>query len=182
MTVPAKPILTKFLSQYENYRNVEGIDFHDGYLHFVSKRLGSLFRLDLDKKTYTKSSTVWGALADGGEFRNSPDQIVRNGGGDYLYLTEDGGDTVGVYSIHKPTGKKHTIFEAYSNKYDGDETTGLAFSVDGTKLYAAFQDCGCEDSRSGLDISCGCLMEFSRDDGRSFDGSTLALKYHSLET
>jgi len=165
-------------SQSENFRHVEGIDFHDGFLYFVSKRELKLFKLDLDNGTYTSSSTEFGVLVGGGEFRHSPDQIVRNDG-DYLYLTEDGGKTVGIYALHKPTGKRYTIFEAYDSKYDHDETTGLAFSTDGTKMYAAFQDCGCEASDGGADYDCGCLLEFSRDDGRSFDGSALGLKFHS---
>ena len=106
--------------------------------------------------------------------------MITNGGGDYLYLTEDGGKTVGVYAIHKPSGQRFAIFEAYDKKYYNDETTGLAFSLDGKKLYASFQDCGCKDSDSGVDYDCGCLLEFSRRDGRSFDGSTLSLKFHQL--
>ena len=93
---------------------------------------------------------------------------------------KDGGKTVGVYAIHKPSGQKYAIFEAYEEKYLHDETTGLAFSPDGSKMYAAFQDCGCKESEVGLDYTCGCLLEFSRDDGLSFDGSTLGLKFHSV--
>ena len=163
-------------SQCENFSNAEGIDFHDGYLYFVSKVEHLLYVLDLDNGTYTKSSTKWGVMTNGGTFKNGPDQLVRNHGGEYLYLTEDGGDTAGVYAVHKSTGERYAIFEADSESYNDDETTGLAFSPDGTKMYAAFQDCGCDCS--GYDLDCGCLMEFSRDDGRSFDGSTLELKYH----
>ena len=45
-------------------------------------------------------------------------------------------------------------------------------------MYASFQDCGCETTG---DIDCGCLFEFQRDDGRSFDGDTLSLKFHTNE-
>ena len=62
--------------------------------------------------------------------------------------------------------------------YFGDETTGLAFSPDGTIMFAAFQDCGCKDSG---EKDCGCLFAFWRDDGRSFDGKTMALKAHMSE-
>lgn len=166
-------------SQFQNYRNVEGIDFHNGYLYFVSKKLYTMYVLDLDNGTYTTSSTKFGG-GNAGEFWHSPDQIIRNnGGGDkYIYMTEDGGNTVGVYAICRQTGEKYAIFEAYNGKYKNDETTGLAFSPDGRKMYAAFQDCGCNNSESGLDPSCGCLLEFSRKDGLSFDGSTLDIKFH----
>ena len=73
------------------------------------------------------------------------------------------------------SGGRYAIFEAYDDKYIGDETTGLAFSPDGTHMYACFQDCGCERP---TDLDCGCLLEFWRDDGRPFDGSTLALEFH----
>jgi len=153
-------------SQAASFSYCEGIDFHNGYLYFVSKTLYKLFVLNLDNGTYTSSSTQYGSLGTGGGvFNDQPDQIVRNGG-DYLYLTEDGGSTPGVYSIHKPTGAKYAIFQGYSTSLVNDETTGLAFSPDGTKMYAAFQDCG-------------CLLEFSRDDGMSFDGEKLDLKFHA---
>lgn len=168
-------------SQARYFRNVEGIDYHNGYLAFVSKKLLVLYVLDLEGGTYRTTSTKNGvALSGEGSFRQSPDQLARNGdGGEYLYLTEDGGNTVGVYAIHQPTGRRYAMFEAYADMYHDDETTGLAFSTDGTKMYAAFQDCGCEESDGGLDYNCGCLLEFSREDGRSFDGSTLSLKFHS---
>ena len=166
-------------SQQEHFRNVEGIDYNDGFLYFVSKKMLMLYVLDLDNGTYRSSSTKDGVLVGAGEFRHSPDQIVRNNEGEYLYLTEDGGKTVGVYAIHTQTGQRYAIFESHYDKYVHDETTGLAFSLDGSKMYAAFQDCGCEDSEGGVDFNCGCLMEFSRSDGRSFDGSTTGLKFHS---
>ncbi|KAL9185923.1 hypothetical protein ACHAXT_003700 [Thalassiosira profunda] len=166
-------------SQQRHFPNVEGIDCQDGVLVFVSKKTALLYTLDLDNGNYTTSTTkggihIWG----GGTFLGSPDQIARNNGGDFLYLTEDGGRKVGVYAIHKPTGQRYSIFEAYADVYIGDEATGLAFSRDGRQMYAAFQDCGCTNSESGLDFNCGCLLEFSRTDGRSFDGSTMSLKFH----
>lgn len=166
-------------SQATYYPNVEGIDFRDGKLYFVSKKTSKLYVLNLEAGKYTATSTKESALLGQGEFRNQPDQIVRNNDGDYLYLTEDGGSSPGVYSRHIPTGERYAIFEAYDTKYVNDETTGLAFSPDGSKMYACFQDCGCDDSDGGADYTCGCLLEFSRQDGRSFDGSTLSLKYHS---
>jgi hypothetical protein len=163
-------------SQFQYYRNIEGIQYHDRRLYFVSKKLSMLFILDLDDGTYTSSSTKYGILPGGGSFADTPDAILT--GGDYLYFTEDGGKTVGVYAVHRSTGERYAIFEAYDDVYKYDETTGLAFSPDGRKMYAAFQDCGCANSEGGLDYTCGCLLEFSRDDGYSFDGSAPSLKFH----
>ena len=76
-------------------------------------------------------------------------------------------------------GRSYAIFEAYDMKYFNDETTGLAFSPDGTVMYACFQDCGCEVTG---EYDCGCLFAFRRDDGYSFDGATMGLKFHSQVT
>jgi hypothetical protein len=188
-------------SQQKWFSNVEGVDYFDGKcveitscctciqivltycylslagkLYFVSKKTHLLYTLDLKSLTYNTTSTELNLFGDG-TFSNSPDQIIRGKGGNVLYFTEDGGKTVGVYAIDQ-NNKRYTMFEAYSSKYIGDETTGLAFSPDGTKMYACFQDCGCENSED-VDFTCGCLLEFSRRDGESFDGSTFSLKFHA---
>ena len=153
-------------SQKAWFPYTEGIDFHNGYLYFVSKTLYKMFTLNLDTMTYTTMSTQFGSLGTGGgAFNNQPDQIIRNGG-DYLYLTEDGGVSPGIYALYKPNGTKYAIVQGYSSSLQYDETSGLAFSSDGKKMYTAFQDCG-------------CLLEFSRDDGLSFDGDTLDVKFHT---
>ncbi len=77
----------------------------------------------------------------------------------------------GIHAIDV-AGNRYAIFEAYDGVYKGDETTGLAFTPDGRKMYASFQDCGCEESDN---LDCGCLLKFSRVDGKSFDGNTLSL-------
>lgn len=164
------------MSQENHYPNVEGIDYKDGKLYFVSKKTRLLYVLDLDNETYVSSSVNDYSLYKG-EFAHQPDQLVRNNDGKFLYLTEDGGKTPGVYAIDTQ-GQSYTIFEAYEDTYFNDETTGLAFSPDGTVMYACFQDCGCEVSG---EKDCGCLMAFWRDDGRSFDGATMSLKFHSME-
>ena len=160
-------------SQEEYFPNLEGIAFDKGQLYFVSKVLKMLFVLDLDKGTYVSSATDDYSLHSG-QFKHGPDQLVKNGNGNFLYFTEDGGKTPGVYAIDS-SGQSYSIFEAYDNKYFRDETTGLAFSPDGTIMFAAFQDCGCDVSGNK---DCGCMLQFRRDDGRSFDGKTLALKAH----
>jgi secreted PhoX family phosphatase len=133
-------------------------------LYFVSKKTYKLYTLDLDRGTYTTMYTN-NTLVGDGEFSNSPDQIVRNNGGDFLYFTEDGGSTPGVYVLDL-SGNMYAIFEAYNAVYKGDETTGLAFSPNGNTMYASFQDCGCELIYAD---DCGCLVKFVRDDGLSFD-------------
>ena len=166
-------------SQSRYHRNVEGIHYHDTHLYFISKIQKTLFILNLDSMTYTTSVLKSDYTTNGGgTFHNEPDQLLSHGS--YIYFTEDGGSTVGVYAIHIATGKRYTIFEAYDGQHRNDEVTGLAFSPDGTKMYAAYQDCGCRNSESGTDYNCGCLMEFSRLDGQSFDGSTPSLKFHSV--
>lgn len=167
-------------SQNQYFPNLEGIHFDNGLLYFVSKKLNLLYILDLAEGTYTTSTTKFGIMLGGGEFNHSPDQIVSGHVGDYLYFTEDGGGSPGVYAMHKSTGKRFSMFEGYSDMYKNDETTGLAFSPDGTKMYAAFQDCGCHEEAllTGEEFTCGCLMEFSRQDGLSFEGDTMGLKFH----
>ena len=146
-----------------------------GLLYFVSKKTYTLYTLNLTDFTYNTTSTRENLFGDG-SFNSQPDQIIRGKGGELVYLTEDGGRSAGVYAIDSEN-KRYAIFEAYSDLYKGDETTGLASSPDGRKMYACFQDCGC-DSSSDVDFTCGCLLEFSREDGKPFHGSTLSLKFH----
>lgn len=117
-------------SQRKNYPNVEGINYQDGMLYFVSKKKFTLFILDLDKNTYVSSSTDDFVLYSGA-FKHEPDQLVRNG--NFLYFTEDGGKTPGVYAIDAD-GNSFSIFEAYGEKYFNDEVTGLSFSPDGKRF------------------------------------------------
>ncbi len=117
-------------SQRNHYPNVEGINYHDGMLYFVSKKTLKLYVLDLDKNTYVSSSTDDYVLYSG-VFKNGPDQLVRQG--KFLYFTEDGGKTPGVYAIDADSNT-YSIFEAYDAKYFQDETTGLSFSPDGEFL------------------------------------------------
>ena len=167
-------------SQSTYYPYLEGIDFYNCHLYFVSKTRNKLFTLDLDNGKYTSSATNnWGnPMAGGGAFNSQPDQIVRSG--DYLYFTEDGGSTAGVYAANTSTGAKYAVFEAISNLYSSDETTGLAFSPDGKRMYAAFQDCAYQGLCTTTS-NCGCLLEFTRVDGKSFDVSKLDIKYHASE-
>ena len=72
-------------SAKKHFPNCEGIDRKDNYLYFVCKARKEMFTLNLDDRTYVKTSTESGAL-DG-----QPDQIVRltDEGHPLLYFTED---------------------------------------------------------------------------------------------
>jgi sugar lactone lactonase YvrE len=149
------------------FPNSEGIDHRDGMLYFVSKKTNLLITLNLDTLTYVKESTA-GGLFGNGSFKNQPDGVISVSDR-YLYFTEDGGGTPGVYFRDMSNGKYYTVFQAIDNyqgdKYDGDETTGLAFSPDMKIMYACMQEIG-------------YLFEIQRNDGQPFGGTHLNLKYH----
>ena len=135
------------------YRNAEGIVYHEGLLHFTAKETQTLFILDLENMTYEKEQT--GSQFEGkGGFNAQPDQIVLGNYKEWIYFTEDGGDTPGVY-VRSRDGAYRTLFEGISGAYVDDETVGIALSPDRRKLYAGIQDAG-------------LLMEFTRDDGLPF--------------
>jgi len=138
------------------FQNTEGIDVHNRILSFTSKEFKLLFTLDLEEGTWESSSTLSGA------FDLQPDQIGRIiGDADILYFCEDGGDNCDIHG-RDSTGKYFTIVEG--KEYD-TETTGLAFSPDGTFMYAAFQS----DSN---------IYSFWRTDGLPFNGTVAETKYH----
>jgi uncharacterized protein len=146
------------------YPSTEGVDVDNGILYLISKEFKLLYLLDLDKGIYTASSTKQGA------FDGQPDQIQRllsssqHGRSDdsLLFFTEDGGRLAGVHARLRD-GTFCTIVESavYS-----DETTGLAFSPDGKRMYLAYQD-------NGL------LFEVTRRDGLAFGATALNVKYHA---
>jgi len=144
-----------------NYPNCEGIDVHENELFMVSKRLKTLFILNLDDDTYASQSTRRGV------FDGEPDQLKRILGDDdeLLYFTEDGGRRAGVHGRNSK-GQFFTILE--SRDYAEDETTGLAFSPDGRFLYVAYQ-------------WTGLLFEIKRRDGLPFQERSLNIKYHATE-
>jgi len=146
-------------SATDNYRNCEGIDFRDGYLYFVSKRLDNLYILDIDKGTY-KIDKI-----GSGKFDGAPDQIKRltssSDKNDLLYFTEEGGNNAGIHA-RDHQNKYYTIVEG--KKY-GKETTGLAFSPDGKTLLFAHQ-------------KEGVVFAINRLDGEPFHGTSIDVKRH----
>lgn len=134
------------------FRNLEGCVFHDGILYLAAKRESELFRLDLDQGTYTSQSTTSANIVGGGKFTDRPDQITERNG--LLYMTEDGGKTPGVY-VYDGT-RFRTLIEAIDDRFNGDETTGVAFSPDGKSLFLCFQENG-------------WLFQIQRIDGLPFD-------------
>lgn len=138
------------------YPNAEGISYHDGILYFVSKEVKALFILDLNNLTYKRETTGGTNLSGRGSFNAQPDQIVFGANKRYLYFTEDGGSSPGVF-VRDQDGTYYTIFQGIpGGRYDGDETVGVALTPDRMRLYAGIQDAG-------------VLFEFSRDDGRPFE-------------
>lgn len=117
------------------YKNAEGIIYHEGLLYFAAKKTQTLFMLDLQSMTYESEMT--GLQFEGkGSFNAQPDQIVLGSYKRWIYFSEDGGSTPGVY-VRDMDGMYHTIFEGIDGgAYDGDETVGIALSPDRRKLYA----------------------------------------------
>ena len=140
------------------YPNAEGIDVDGNQLYFVSKKLKTMFVLDLDNGTYTSHTTRSGV------FKGQPDQLQRIIGAsdNLLYFTEDGGRYAGVHARSR-RGQFFTILEAPASC---NETTGLAFSPDGLHLYIA-------------DQNGGQLLDVTRDDGLPFHAKTLNIQYHA---
>jgi secreted PhoX family phosphatase len=136
----------------------EGIDTRDGLLFFTCKKITSLFILNLDEMTYTKTSTKIG------KFDGQPDTIVRilseDDRKDMLYFCEDGPKTCGIHARNKQGNFFHIL---EGEKFSGQETTGLAFSPDNKRLYVCFQDDG-------------IMFEVSREDGYAFDADLLDVR------
>jgi uncharacterized protein len=108
------------------YPGSEGIDVIGNELYFVSKHYNTMFVLNLDDGSYRNYTTKDG-LFDG-----QPDQLVRVIGrqDNILYFTEDGGRDAGIHA-RNTKGQFFTILESPVYK---EETTGLAFSPDSTKM------------------------------------------------
>ena len=143
------------------YQHTEGIDVYKNELFVVSKTQKELFILDLDKMTYQKHSTRFGA------FDGQPDQMKRllddSGRGELLFFCEEGGGENGVHA-RDSNGWLYTILES---RELNDETTGLGFSSDGKHMYVSYQHNG-------------IIYDISRDDGQPFHANTLNVKYHEL--
>lgn len=139
------------------YKNVEGITFHEGKIHFVSRRFKMIFILDLETKTYAVESTDIGELTGGGQFGDSPDQLLSVSS--HLYFSEevreDGGNP-GVF-VYNGREWKALLQAVPGGLYSNDGTVGLAFSPDGTFFIMAFQNKG-------------HVYRIQRKDGLPFDG------------
>jgi len=115
------------------FPNVEGIAHQDGRLLFVSKKQKELFILDLDNGTYAVESTQTGQLEAG------PDQLLISSDG-VVYFSEDGGSNPGIFVYDRSSFR--TLLETFHSKYNGDETTGIDFSIDGFSLFFCLQENG----------------------------------------
>ena len=127
-------------SAYSYYQHSEGVSVYDGRLYFSAKSTQKLFVLDLESSTYQLETT--GLNFQGrGSFNASPDQVIK-GTKRFLYFTESGGETPGVYVRDIHNGKYMTIFEAGDERYLNDETVGVAFSPGRHFMYAGYQNAG----------------------------------------
>jgi len=145
-----------------NFPYTEGIDCTpDGRLFFANKGRALLFELDLDANTWSRSSV------QGGAFDGKPDTMARilDDPGDIVYMTEEGGDDAGVHG----RDKDNNYYVILESPLYSEETTGLAFSPDGRRMYVAYQ-------------KNGVLLEVWREDGLAFSGRIVDIKYHSLNS
>eukprot|EP01083_Nonionella_stella_P293344 997598_1 len=139
------------------FPNAEGIDVHNRILNFVSKKNRELFTLDLEAQIYTRTSTAAGL------FNIEPDQIGRIiGDSNTLYFCEDG-ETDSDIHARDATGQFFTVVRNVGHA--ADESTGLAFSPDGTFMYVAYQ----KHSH---------IYALWRTDGHPFNGVVADTKYH----
>lgn len=136
------------------YPNSEGIQFHENKLYFLAKEIHRLFILDLKNKTYKMEYTGKKFYGEG-SFSSQPDQNYFGPTRKFMYYTEDGGSTCGVYGRYED-GTYFTLFQAKWGAYDDDETVGIALSPDNKRFYAGIQDAG-------------LIFEFTRDDGLPFE-------------
>ncbi|EJK45259.1 hypothetical protein THAOC_36131 [Thalassiosira oceanica] len=86
-------------SAKQNYPGLEGIQYLDGKLYFMAKYNYHLFILDLKEMTYTVEKTGLKFYGEG-NFDSQPDQNLFGPSRRWMYLTEDGGSTPGVYARH----------------------------------------------------------------------------------
>lgn len=132
------------------YPYTEGIDVWRHQLFFTTKERRELYILHLDNKTFEKESTASGI------FDGMPDQVKRIVDDGLLYFCEEGGVENGVHARDE-NGWFFTILETDTFS---DESTGLAFSPDGKRMYVAFQHSG-------------RIFDIWREDGLPFHGKTL---------
>jgi len=144
-------------SASKHYPNSEGISFHEGSVYFMSKEKGSMIILDLEELTYEVEKTGKKFYGEG-SFGDEPDQNMFGPTRKYMYFTEDGGDSPGVYARFGNDATYFTLFQAIKGSIYGNdesETTGIALSPDNKRFYAGIQD--------------GIIFEFTRDDGLPFE-------------
>ncbi|KAL9178300.1 hypothetical protein ACHAXT_001728 [Thalassiosira profunda] len=143
-------------SAAEFYPNTEGIQFHEGKLYMMAKKIATMFVLNLEDETYVAETTGLKFYGEG-SFDNQPDQNLFGPTRKWMYFTEDGGSSPGVYARHDEHGAYFTVFQALEGGiHDGDETIGVALSPDSRTLYAGHQDLG-------------MIYAFTRKDGFPFE-------------
>lgn len=138
-----------------HYPHSEGLSVQSGILHMTSKDLSTIFSLNLSTRVYTSHYTKDAILDGDGTFEEEGDQLTQISD-QTLYIGENGGSSPGLYALDLHTDSFYAIFEGISDVYNGDDVTGIAFSPDWRRLYAAFENSG-------------ILLEFVREDGLTFE-------------
>ena len=143
------------VSAKKYYTKSEGVSFYEGKLYFMAKAERKMLILDLDQMTY-ETEISGKKFYGGGEFTSQPDQIMVGPSRKFLFFTEDGGDSPGVYVRFSGDEMYSAMFQGIPGViYSDDETVGIALSPDNLRFYAGFQDAG-------------VILEFTRDDGLPF--------------
>jgi hypothetical protein len=138
------------------YPNTEGIQFHEGKLYFMAKERMEMFILDVDNFTWEKEESGKKFYGEG-SFEEQPDQNMFGPTRKFMYFTEDGGKSPGVYARYGRDGTYFTLFQGIpGGEYADDETIGIALSPDHRRLYAGIQDAG-------------IIFEITRSDGLPFE-------------
>ena len=138
-----------------HYPHSEGLSVQAGILHMTSKDLSTIFSLNLQTRSFTSFDTTNAILEGDGTFEEEGDQLTQISE-KALFIGENGGPSPGLYALDLDTDSFYAIFEAVSDIYSGDDVTGIAFSPDKKRLYAAYENLG-------------ILLEFAREDGLTFD-------------
>lgn len=143
-------------SASKHFPNTEGIAVHEGKVYFMTKEFKRLIILDLENMTYETEGTGKKFYGEG-TFGDQPDQNMFGPSRKYIYFTEDGGSSPGVYARYGSDGTYFTMFQAIQGgMHDDDETAGIALSPDNKRFYATIQHSG-------------YILEFTRDDGLAFE-------------
>jgi hypothetical protein len=135
------PNLTRARASAGNFsRNVEGIMYRDRRLMFASKSQRELFVLNLDARTWRKMSSRVGNTTLGGTTLNGEADQLTLDARNALYVAEDGGSRPGLFV--QRGGEFFEMLRLESDRYYGEDVTGVDFSPDGRLMFFCAQSMG----------------------------------------